>query len=226
MSDDRDDGLLSPDGVRRLYDRIAPLYDLATVPYRALGGYRLVDRAIEALRLAPGDIVVELGTGSGYALPGLSAAVGPTGRVVAVDISPRILARARARSQRQGLGNVELVQADIADFRLAEGTTAVLSAFAMEMVPQYDAVIARLLHELPAGGRLAVTGLRDPQDWPEWLIRLGSWLNRPFGVSEAYRHHRPWQAVEAHTADATYTDIFGGAVYLATGTAPGPHHDG
>lgn len=65
------------------------------------------------LRLASGDTVNELGTGSGYALPALSAAVGPTGRVVAVDISPWMLARVRARCQRLGLDNVELVQADI-----------------------------------------------------------------------------------------------------------------
>ena len=207
--------------MRRLYDRLAPLYDLATAPYRALGGYQLVDQGIEELRLSPGDTVVELGTGSGYALPALSAAVGPTGRVVAIDISSRMLARAEVRCQRNGLDNVDLVQADIAEYRLPEGTTAVLSAFAIEMLPQYDSVIANLVEQLPPGGRLAVTGLRDPERWPEWLIRLGSWLNRPFGVSDAYRHHRPWEAVDAHTSDATYTDIFGGAVYLATGTASG-----
>lgn len=221
MSGDRDAGIRSAGAVRRLYDRLAPLYDVAAAPYRALGGYRLVDQAIEDLRLVPGDTAVELGTGSGYALPALSAAVGPTGRVVAVDISARMLARAHVRCQRNGLGNVHLVQADIAEHRLPEGTAAVLSAFAMEMLPQYDSVIADLVEQLPPGGRLAVTGLRDPERWPEWLIRLGSWLNRPFGVSNAYRHHRPWEAVGAHTSDTTYTDIFGGAVYLSTGTASG-----
>jgi ubiquinone/menaquinone biosynthesis C-methylase UbiE len=179
MSADRD-GLLSLGEVRRLYDRLAPLYDLATAPYRALGGYRLVTDAVEELRLTAGDTVVELGTGTGYALPALSAAVGPTGRVVAVDISRRMLTRARARCRRHGLDNVQLVQADIVEYRLPVGTTAVLSAFAMEMVPQYDGVIADLVDQLRPGGRLAVTGLRDPKGWPEWLIRLGRWAQPAF----------------------------------------------
>jgi len=220
-SDDRDPGILDLDAVQRLYDRLAPVYDLATAPYRAIGGYRLVDRAIPELRLASADTVVELGTGTGYALPALSTAVGPKGRVVAVDISARMLDRARARRRQEGLTNVELVEADIAEYRLPESTTAVLSAFAMEMLPHHDEVIARLVAQLPPGGRLAVTGLRDPDRWPEWLIRFGTWLNRPFGVTGAYRRHRPWKAVDAHTVDTTYIEMLGGVIYLSTGTVPG-----
>jgi hypothetical protein len=77
------------------------------------------------------------------------------------------------------------------------------------------------VQQLPAGGRLAVTGLRDPEGWPEWAVRFGSWINRPFGVATAYRAHRPWESVQRHAVDMTYTDILGGAVYLAVGTAPG-----
>ena len=220
MSIGHDDGVLSADAVRRLYDRLAAVYDLVVAPYRVVGGYRLVDVAIPLLRLAPGDTVVDLGTGTGHALPALAAAVGSSGRVVAVDISSRMLGRARARCARESLTNVEFIQADIADFTLPDGTTAALSAFAMEMLPHYDTVIERLIEELPTGGRLAITGLRDPEGWPEWLVRIGSWLNRPFGVTDAYRSHRPWEAVDTHTVEADYTDVLGGAVYRSTGTAP------
>lgn len=119
-----------------------------------------------------------------------------------------------------GLGQVELEQGDITDYVLPEATSAVMSAYAMEMVPAFDAVIARLVAELPAGGRLAVTGLRDPEGWPEWTVRLGTWLNRPFGVTDAYRKHRPWEAVRAHATNVTYDEILGGGVYLTAGTAP------
>ncbi len=124
MSTDRDDGILSADTVRRLHDRRAAVYDVATAPYRVVGGYRPVDGAVPLLRLAPGDTVVELGTGTGDALPALAAAAGSSGRVVAVEISARMLGRARGGCAREDLTNVELVQADIADFSLPAGTTA------------------------------------------------------------------------------------------------------
>lgn len=78
------------------------------------------------------------------------------------------------------------------------------------MIPQHDTVIASLVEQLPSGGRLAVTGLRDPERWPEWLLRLGTWLNRPFSVSNSYWHHRPGESVGAHTSDTIDTDILGG----------------
>ena len=65
---------------------------------------------------------------------------------------------------------------------------------------------------------MAVTGMREPEGWPEWLVRLGAVLNRPFGVTEAYRSHRPWEPMEQHTSDTTYTEILGGVVYLSVGT--------
>lgn len=76
-----------------------------------------------------------------------------------------------------------------------------MASFAVEMLPDYGEVIRRLVDELPAGGRIAVTGLRDPEGWPEWLVRLGvsaepslrgvRGLPRPPPVGDGVRsHHR------------------------------------
>ncbi|WP_370325954.1 class I SAM-dependent methyltransferase [Euzebya sp.] len=212
--------VLDAAGVRRLYDRMAPLYDVATLAYQAVGAYRLADEAIATLGLQPGDMVVDLGTGTGRNLPLLAEAVGSSGRVVGVDVSPGMLERARRRVERAGVDVVELVEADIATYELPPGTSAVMGSFAMEMLPDYREVIDRLVTQLPTGGRVAVTGLRDPEGWPRWLVRLVSAINRPFGVSEAYRDHRPWEAVEAVTSDTAYVEMLGGAIYLAAGTVP------
>ena len=182
-------GILDLGAVRSLYDRLARGYDLMTAPHRAIGGYRLVDRAVEELGLRRGATVVDLGTGTGYALPALAARVGPTGRVIGIDISSKMLGRARERCRQEVLANVQLVQADIATYRLPQGTGAVLSAFAMEMLPDHADVIADLAGQLPAGR-----------------------------VTEAYRSHRPWEPMEQHTSDTTYTEILGGVVYLSVGT--------
>ena len=136
-------------------------------------------------------------------------------------LSPGMLERARRRVAELGVANVELVAADMARYDLPPGTAAVVSSYAMEMLADYDDVIARLVGQLRPGGRVVLNGLRDPQRWPEWVVRLGSALSRPFGVSEAYRSHRPWEAIEAHTIDVVYDEAMAGAVYLAAGSARG-----
>ena len=215
-------GVLDAAGVRRLYDRVAPFYDLLTAPYHWTGAGRIADEAIRQLRLQPRDTVVDLGTGTGRNLPALSKAVGPKGRVVGVDLSPEMLQRAAARIADHRLSNVDLVEGDIATYQLLPGTTAVIATYAIEMLPDYDDVIAHLVNQMPDEGRVALVGLRDPDKWPEWLIRIGSAINRPFGVSKDYRSHRPWEPIERHTTDITYTEAFAGAVYLAAGTKHKP----
>lgn len=214
-------GVLASGEVRTLYDRMAPFYDVMSRPYGWFGSQRLAARAIDELQLRPGDTVADLGTGTGRNLAELAAVVGPSGHVIGVDLSPGMLERARRRLVELGVDNVELVEADIAGYDLPPGTDAVVSSYAMEMLAEYDDVIARLVGQLRPGGRVVLNGLRDPQRWPEWVVRLGSALSRPFGVSEAYRSHRPWEAIEAHTIDVVYDEAMAGAVYLAAGTAPG-----
>ena len=213
-------GVLDSEGAKRLYNRIAPLYDLAAAPFRLLRGRRLAEQAIDELHLRPGDTVVDLGTGTGWNLTRLAQRVGPTGRVIGVDISPGMLDQ--ARNNIGDLENVQLVEADIATYQPPPDTTAVISTFAIEMRPDYDAIIKRLATTIRPGGRIAVTGLRHADHWPAWLSDTGSRFMRFFGVNDSYRSHRPWQAIENHTEDAIYAESHAGVVYLAAGNSPGP----
>lgn len=98
--------------------------------------------------------MVDLGCGTGVNLPALAHRVGVSGRVVGVALSPGMLARARGRVERHHLPQVTLVQADIRDVRLPDGTAAVLATASMEMVLEYDEVIRDLADQLapPAEG--------------------------------------------------------------------------
>lgn len=71
----------------------------------------------------------------------------------------------------------------------------VLATFALETVPEYDRIIERATASLSPGGRLALLGLKHPARWPDWLVEMGIWLNRPFGVSRDYAALRPWESV-------------------------------
>ena len=210
--------VLETGAVRSLYDRMAPYYDVASKPYGWFGTRRLAERAITELRLEPGDTVVELGAGTGRNLEALSVAVGVEGKVIAVDLSPGMLDVARRKIDTPGLANVALVEADMTSYELPADTAAVLSTYAMEMLPDYEELIATLAGQVRSGGRIVLNGLRHPDRWPDWVINAGSALSRPFGVSDAYRSHRPWEAIENTLVDVVYDEAMAGAAYLSAGT--------
>ena len=205
--------------VRTLYRRTAKFYDAAVWMYRLTGVSRHREFAVAALRLRPGDTVVDMGCGTGLNFSLLRAAVAPSGRVVGVDLTDAMLERARRRIEREGWTNVELVEADLREYRFPADLKGALATFALEMVPEYDEVIQRVAERLPPGGRLALYGLKHPERWPEWLIRLGIWLNRPFGVSQEYAAFRPWKSVRRHMKEVEHREFYAGAAYLSVGEA-------
>ncbi len=213
-------GIRDADGVGRLYDRIAGFYDLLAAPYDWIDGRKLQRQVLDQLPLERGDTVVDLGTGTGRNLPRLAQRVGPTGRVIGVDLSEGMLTRARGRCSGTGHANVDLVQAELRDYEPPAETAAVVAAFALEMVPEHDQVIRRLAERLRPGSVVASVGLREPDGWPEWAIRLGALANRPFGVTPAYRDIRPWTSIRAHLTDVTVATSHAGVVYAAVGAVP------
>ena len=212
--------ILAAEEVKQLYRRTARFYDAAVWMYRLTGVTRHRELAVEALRLKPGDTVVDLGCGTGLNLAFLRTAVGTSGRVIGVDLTDAMLERARGRVARAGWENVEFVEADMREYPLPAGVNGVLSTFALEMVPEHEEMIRRVADSLPAAGRMAVYGVKHPDRWPQWAIQLGIWLNRPFGVSSEYAAIRPWESVRRHLREIEYREFYAGAAYLCVGEAP------
>src|SRR5271165_28937 len=106
---------LNQDELITLYRGIAHRYDLTSNLYTIfgfpMGAFRRA--AVGALALCAGDTVVELGCGTGLNFPLLQRAVGPRGKIIGVDMTDAMLAKASERISKHGWTNIELVQSDI-----------------------------------------------------------------------------------------------------------------
>jgi ubiquinone/menaquinone biosynthesis C-methylase UbiE len=204
------------------YDITSRLYPAPGYPQRA---QRL--RAVQALGLRAGGTVIDIACGTGLNFPLLQKAVGPGGRIVGVDLTDAMLARARDRAEANGWGNVSLVQADAAGFGFPAGADAILSTYALTQVPECAEVIARGAAALSAGGRWAVLDLKVPGGTPGWLARLGTATVRPFASIDEWVTRRPWEAIRAamqeELADLAWTELFFGTAFLAAGSSQSGH---
>ena len=209
--------ILTKEQIKQRYKRTAPFYDLALGFYRLAGLTAYRRKAVEALRLQAGDTVVDMGCGTGANSRFLREAVGNTGRVIEVDLSGAMLSRARKRVERAGWTNVEFVEADLTEWQLPPATAGVLATFALEMVPEYDMVIKQLADNLAPGSRLSLLGLKYPEKWPTWLVTVGIWLNKPFGVSREYGKLHPWESVDNFMTTVDFQELYLGAAYRCTG---------
>jgi ubiquinone/menaquinone biosynthesis C-methylase UbiE len=201
----------------RHYDVTSRLYPAPGYPQRS---QRL--RAVQALRLRPGDGVVDVACGTGLNFPLLEEAIGPEGRIVGVDLTDAMLAQAERRVETSGWSNVELVQADAAEFEFRDGVDAILSTYALTQVPECGAVIANGAAALAGGGRWVVLDLKAPDAAPRWLAQLGVAAARPFASIDEWMARRPWEAIRAamqeELAELSWTELFFGTAFLAAGS--------
>jgi demethylmenaquinone methyltransferase/2-methoxy-6-polyprenyl-1,4-benzoquinol methylase len=199
------------------YDTTSRLYPVPGYPQR---GQRV--RTVEALRLRPGDRVVDIACGTGLNFSLLEQAIGPEGRIVGVDLTDAMLARAEDRIEANGWRNVSLVQADAAYFDFPAEVDAIVSTYALSHVPECGAVIAHGAQALARGGRWVVLDLKAPDNAPRWLAQLGISLARPFGAIDEWVARRPWDqlraAMEDELVDLSWTELCFGTAFLAAGS--------
>ena len=125
----------------------------------------------------PGQAVLDLGSGPG--LDSLLAArrVGPTGKVVGVDLCPEMVEKARRNASLMGLHNVEFVQAGIEKLPLPDGSVdVVISNGVFNLCPDKPAVLAEAWRVLRPGGRLQMADILLHDDVkPEEVAQKGEW---------------------------------------------------
>jgi demethylmenaquinone methyltransferase/2-methoxy-6-polyprenyl-1,4-benzoquinol methylase len=175
-----------------LYQKQAKAYDQSGI--HGLEPWR--KEAVKQLHLKSGDLVVDLGCGTGLNFLWLQEAVGPQGRIIGVDLTDAMLEQARHRVAEAGWKNVELVQADAARYLFPAQVDGILSTFALTFIPQVKLVIQNGCRALAPGARWVVLDMAWPRAWPLWFHHLLFFFRlSSYGITGEVVRRRPWQTV-------------------------------
>lgn len=131
--------------------------ELADVPDGAAESFAGVANPWQLGRLAAGERVLDLGSGAGTDSLIAAQMVGPSGRVTGIDMTPEMLAKARAAAAAMGAVNATFIECEAEQLPFAEGSfDIVISNGVIDLIPDKDAVFAELHRVLVPGGRLQI----------------------------------------------------------------------
>ncbi len=189
--------------------------------------------------LRPGEVVLDLGSGGGFDCFVAGSKVGPTGRVIGVDMTPEMIAKARrntaAYRARSGLDNVEFRLSEIEHLPAADHSAdVVISNCVINLSPDKPRVWREIARVLRPGGRVAVSDLALLRPLPEAVQQMVEALvgciagavpvvdteryARDAGLIDIRLEQKPeYVASRASFEDPLYQKI---AVALAPGTGP------
>jgi SAM-dependent methyltransferase len=214
-------GVGAPDRQRSLerYAAVADSYHHRTAP-----GDHFRRAAVARLAPLPGEVILDVGCGSGLNFAAIQNAIGPSGQLVGIELNPRMLAVARARVERHGWTNVELVQADVAEADIPVTADGSLLC-AVHDVMRSPAALANVLDHLRLDARIVAGGPK----WTSWRgsdglsMNLRTWMMNRGYVTTFEGFGQPWSHLELLVDKLVVDEVFCGGGYIASAIRPPKH---
>lgn len=148
-------------------------------------------KLLEALKIKPGDVLADIGAGSGYFTFRLSERVGARGKVYAVDIQPEMLALIRQRMKTRGFANIEPILGTITDPKLpAEAIDLILMVDVYHEFSHPYEMTTAMVRALKPGGRLVFVEYRLED--PDVPIKLVHKMSQKQVLKEMAPHPLRW----------------------------------
>jgi arsenite methyltransferase len=132
-------------------------HELAGVPESAAESFAGVANPFSLGRLAPGERVLDLGSGAGMDSLVAAQMVGPKGSVTGIDMTLEMLEKARASAAAMGADNVRFIEGEVEELPFDEHSfDVVISNGVIDLIPDKDAVFASIFRVLVPGGRMQI----------------------------------------------------------------------
>jgi trans-aconitate methyltransferase len=174
---------------------------------------------VEALPLRAGQVVLDVGCGTGLCCGLLRDKVGPRGSVVGIEESPEMVTVAREHIACLGWGNVTVVHAPAEDAEVALTADAALFC-AVHDIMQSPVALRNVMTKLRPGAWVAAGGGKWAAPMMVGVNSMVSMLHAPY-VRSFSGFDRPWRHLEQLVQDIQVREMALGSGYVMTGRAPG-----
>ncbi len=152
--------------------------------------------------LQPGERVLDPGSGGGFDAFLAARQVGPTGRVIGVDMTPEMIALARANAAKVGVDHVDFHLGDIEHLPVDDASVdVIMSNCVINLAPDKPAVFREAFRVLAPGGRLAISDMVAVGDLPAAIA------NDPAAYTGCIAGAAPVAELERIIADAGFQQV-------------------